>query len=115
MFTLVSAQGRSREGAAPWTGQPIPASALGNIAHVIVMMFENRSFDHLLGAMPGVEDVLDPGGNVYSNLYNTMNPAAPPCGTQGPHQPNWVTASTTISQMRAGPLKRSAGVRTHGT
>jgi len=64
--------------------RPTPGSAIGNIAHVIVLMFENRSFDHLLGAMPGVDGVLDPAGNVYSNLYNTMNPTAPQCGTKGP-------------------------------
>jgi phospholipase C len=59
------------------SGQPTPASALGNITHVIVLMFENRSFDHLLGAMPGVDGVLDPSGNVYSNLYNTEQPLTP--------------------------------------
>jgi hypothetical protein len=37
-------------------------SALGNIEHVIVLMFENRSFDHLLGAMPGCDGVLDGNG-----------------------------------------------------
>src|SRR5215469_14861451 len=27
------------------------------IAHVVVLMFENRSFDHFLGAVPGVDGV----------------------------------------------------------
>ena len=49
-------------------------SALANIKHVIVLMFENRSFDHLLGAMPGVDGVFDTNGNLKPNLYNTMNP-----------------------------------------
>jgi phospholipase C len=66
------------------SGQPTPASALDNIAHVIVLMFENRSFDHLLGAMPGVDGVLDPCGKVSPGLYNTKNPLAPPSDTQGP-------------------------------
>src|SRR5213075_2464112 len=49
-------------------------TAAGNIAHVIVLMFENRSFDHILGGMPGVDGVLDPNGKVLPSLYNTMNP-----------------------------------------
>jgi phospholipase C len=53
-------------------------SALSNIQHVIVLMFENRSFDHLLGAMPGVDGVLDSNGNVKPDLYNTMNPLEAP-------------------------------------
>ena len=54
------------------------SSALQNIQHVIVLMFENRSFDHLLGAMPGVDGVLDSNGNLKPDLYNTMNPLAAP-------------------------------------
>lgn len=53
-------------------------SALQNIRRVIVLMFENRSFDHLLGAMPGVDGVLDPQGNTKPGLYNTMQPLAEP-------------------------------------
>src|ERR1700748_3774758 len=67
------------------SGQPSTASALGNITNVIVLMFENRSFDHLLGAMPGVTGVLDPQGLVYPGLYNTMNPLKPACGKAGPN------------------------------
>lgn len=66
------------------SGQSSAASALGNITNVIVLMFENRSFDHLLGAMPGVDGVLDASGKVKSGLYNTKNPLAPPSDTQGP-------------------------------
>ncbi len=65
------------------SGQPSAASALGNITNVIVLMFENRSFDHLLGAMPGVDGVLDPSGKVNPDFYNTRNPLAPPSDTQG--------------------------------
>ncbi|HYH67610.1 MAG TPA: alkaline phosphatase family protein, partial [Urbifossiella sp.] len=36
-------------------------------------MFENRSFDHILGAMPGVNGLLV-GGAVGPDFYNTMNP-----------------------------------------
>jgi phospholipase C len=70
-------------------------NALSNIKNVIVLMFENRSFDHLLGAMPGVDGVIASvdgvigGNNVKADLYNTMkplkkagpdNPAVPPTG-----------------------------------
>jgi phospholipase C len=59
-------------------------SALTNIQHVIVLMFENRSFDHLLGAMPGVDGVLDTNGNLKPDLYNTMNPLQAPDANSNP-------------------------------
>ncbi len=37
-------------------------NGLSAIKHVVVLMFENRSFDHVFGALPGVEGVLDSGG-----------------------------------------------------
>jgi len=49
----------------------------GKIKHVVVLMFENRSFDHLMGAFPGVNGVLV-DGSVNPALYNTMNPLIPP-------------------------------------
>jgi phospholipase C len=52
-------------------------SALPNIKHVIVLMFENRSFDHILGAMPGVDGVLDDNG-AKPDIYNTMRPLEQP-------------------------------------
>jgi len=48
-------------------------TSLTHIQHIIVLMFENRSFDHILGAMPGVDGVLA-GDSVNPALYNTMNP-----------------------------------------
>jgi len=47
----------------------VPASLLGKrstqpvpeIKHVVVLMQENRSFDHYFGAMPGVRGFADPG------------------------------------------------------
>jgi phospholipase C len=59
-------------------------SALANIQHVIVLMFENRSFDHLLGAMPGVDGVFYSNGNLKPDLYNTMNPLAAPDANSNP-------------------------------
>jgi phospholipase C len=48
------------------------------IEHVIVIMFENRSFDHMLGAFPGANGVLLPGGEVNPDFFNTMSPTSPP-------------------------------------
>lgn len=36
------------------------AGALSDIKHVVLMMMENRSFDHYFGAMPGVRGFADP-------------------------------------------------------
>lgn len=53
-------------------------AALTQIKHVIVVMFENRSFDHILGAMPGVNGVLNTDGTIKSGLFNTPNPQEEP-------------------------------------
>src|SRR5256885_6287623 len=36
-------------------GGPLPDPAASGIEHVIVFMMENRSFDHLLGWLPGAD------------------------------------------------------------
>src|SRR5437870_8954254 len=36
-------------------GQPLPEPAASGIEHVVVFMMENRSFDHLLGWLPGAD------------------------------------------------------------
>jgi phospholipase C len=48
-----------------------------HIEHVVVLMLENRSFDHLLGTLPGVEGVLDASGNVRDDLFNLADPVDP--------------------------------------
>jgi phospholipase C len=88
---------RSSSNSAPTSG----TSAVGNIEHVIVLMFENRSFDHILGAMPGVDGVLDAHGNVLPNLYNTMDPTAEP-GDDNPATPP--TPSRLSRQIWKGQL-----------
>ena len=50
----------------------------GNIKHVVVLMFENRSFDHLFGAFPGANGVLDQNGNVKPECYDFADPTQPP-------------------------------------
>jgi phospholipase C len=66
-------------------------SALSNITNVIVLMFENRSFDHILGAMPGVDGVTvnTDGviGGVKPGLYNTKHPKEKPTETPGGKNP----------------------------
>ena len=47
-------------------------------AHVIVLMFENRSFDHLFGAFPGANGLLDENGNLRPDIYNLDDPTQPP-------------------------------------
>lgn len=56
----------------------------GKIKHIVVLMFENRSFDHLLGAFPGVNGVLLPDGSVNPAYYNTMSPLDPPDQNSNP-------------------------------
>lgn len=92
------------------SGQPSPATALGNITNIVVLMFENRSFDHLLGAMPGVDGVLDPGGMVRPGLYNTKNPLVPPSDKQGPgyNPPAYPTAIVPRLGNESNPDNESA-------
>ena len=47
------------------------------IDHIVVLMLENRSFDHMLGTLPGVEGVLDASGKVRPDLVNYADPADP--------------------------------------
>jgi phospholipase C len=47
------------------------------IRHIVVLMLENRSFDHILGALRGAEGVLDAGGRIRSDLFNLTNPLQP--------------------------------------
>ena len=50
----------------PWTREARATArrpgALGDIGHVVVLMQENRSFDHYFGSRPGVRGFSDPVG-----------------------------------------------------
>jgi len=72
-MTVVLSSIRRTVSSSSKNGPASGSSAVGNIEHVVVLMFENRSFDHILGAMPGVDGVLDANGKVLPDLYNTMN------------------------------------------
>jgi phospholipase C len=51
--------------------------AASQIEHIVVLMLENRSFDHLLGTLPRTEGVLDASGGVRDDLFNLADPADP--------------------------------------
>ena len=44
------------------------------IDHIVLLMLENRSFDHVLGTLPGVEGVLDTRGRLRTDLVNHADP-----------------------------------------
>ncbi|HUB21747.1 MAG TPA: alkaline phosphatase family protein [Streptosporangiaceae bacterium] len=57
------------------TGARLASAALSEIKHVVVLMQENRSFDHYFGAMPGVRGFADPSvpkSRFYQ--YDAQNP-----------------------------------------
>jgi phospholipase C len=54
---------------------------VNNIKYVVVMMMENRSFDHILGAFPGVNGI-----DTSNPYYNLSNPAVN-SGTQYQQNP----------------------------
>jgi phospholipase C len=52
-----------------------PGAPLSDIKHVVVLMQENRSFDHYFGAMPGVRGFNDP--SVPKSLFYQKDPGNP--------------------------------------
>lgn len=86
---------------------------MANIEHVIVLMLENRSFDHLLGLSPNVNGIKD---KQLSNLLDPTQPASvqnpsflardgAPWTTVGKNGPSHSLNSTTeqIFGSKAGP------------
>jgi phospholipase C len=71
----------------------------GNIKHVVVLMFENRSFDHLFGAFPGANGVLDQNGNVKPECYNLADPTQPPGSSNRTFQPLPITTEDPLSYL----------------
>jgi phospholipase C len=61
------------------------------IKHVVVLMFENRSFDHLFGAFPGANGILAENGGVKPEIYNLADPTQPP----GPSNQTYVPVPIT--------------------
>src|SRR6202050_708345 len=52
-----------------------PGAPLSDIKHVVVLMQENRSFDHYFGALPGVRGFNDP--SVPKSLFYQKDPSNP--------------------------------------
>ncbi|MFZ6765744.1 alkaline phosphatase family protein [Undibacterium sp. Di26W] len=59
---------------------------LANIKRVVVMMFENRSFDHIFGALPGVNGLFE-DGQINQNYFNLADPLNPPSPANLPVYP----------------------------
>jgi phospholipase C len=80
-------------------------SPMDRIKHVVVLMFENRSFDHLFGGLlnpnggPLVNGVLGPDGKVNTNwettsIYNTADPTIEPSQATPPIYPTPINLET---------------------
>ena len=50
-------------------------TGLESLQHIVVLMMENRSFDHMLGSLPGVGGIDDAGG--FTNPDAKGNPVQP--------------------------------------
>ena len=61
------------------------------IEHIVVLMFENRSFDHLFGAFPGANGLLDENGCVKPGICNLADPTRP----AGPSNQTYLPAEIT--------------------
>ncbi len=62
------------------SGQQLP-DGMENIKRIVVLMFENRSFDHLFGGFPGVNGLFEKinGINYFKkDCYNLQDPFSPP-------------------------------------
>lgn len=70
---------------------------LEHIKRVVVLMFENRSFDHIFGALPGVNGLLR-DGQINQNYYNLPNPHQPASPTNLPVYPAPVDPSLPMQR-----------------
>lgn len=62
-------------------------NSLRNFEHIVVLMFENRSFDHLFGAFPGANGLLDEDGKLKPDVYNLALPGEPVGKSNPKHWP----------------------------
>src|SRR5690242_108977 len=97
--------------AAPRTA-PIPATGVdAPFDHVVVCMMENRSFDHFLGWLPGVDGIqdgltfLDRNGVAYPT-YN-LAPDYEGCGYADPN-PSWQGGQTQLNGGRMDGFLKTA-------
>jgi phospholipase C len=66
------------------------------IKHVVVLMFENRSFDHIFGAFPGANGLLDGNDRPLPQCYNLFDPTSPPSGDNPKVLPTPVTPDVEL-------------------
>jgi phospholipase C len=50
---------------------------LNNLQHIVVLMMENRSFDHMLGSLTAINPKIDGITDTLSNPDTTGNPVKP--------------------------------------
>src|SRR5687767_8889051 len=83
-FLKVTATAAASVGAAQWLprraaaaprNKELPKPNKSNVEHVVVLMMENRSFDHLLGWLPNA--AARQGGLVYYDRNNVAFPTMP--------------------------------------
>ena len=90
--------------ALPWQLQKVvaqtpagPRGRLKDIKHVVILMQENRSFDHYFGALPGVRGFNDPDAITLPNGDSVFEQPVPGGGTLRPFRLNTETTSAQES------------------
>jgi phospholipase C len=76
---------------------PDNANGLQNIKRIVVLMFENRSFDHLFGDFPKVNGLFDNEGKFKEDCYNLREPLIPSSGKNPKYFPAPVNASAPLA------------------
>jgi phospholipase C len=89
------------------------ASGLAAVDHIVVLMLENRSFDHLLGFLYTGAGNVSPAGNPFEGL--TGHESCP--GTDGAPVPVWrITSDTPTPTSCPAPIPGRGGRRpTHSS
>lgn len=80
-------------------------NALSNIKRIVVIMFENRSFDHVFGGFPNANGLFDSGGNFKEECYNLADPLSPPSQSN----PKCFPAQVDINQPLAHDFTHDFG------
>lgn len=77
--------------------KPADSNGLENIKRVVVLMFENRSFDHVFGDFTNVNGLVDADGNFKDDCYNLQEPLIPPSGKNPKYFPTPVSTSQPLA------------------
>jgi phospholipase C len=78
-----------------------PGGSLGDVEHIVILMQENRSFDHYFGTMPGVRGFSDPAAITLPDgnpVFRQPHPGRP----QGYLTPFRYDTATTSAQATPG-------------